>query len=87
MGERALVGIALFDEADARLLVEITRHCLGDADRRWRAEDGSTVTLINPAERALGLIRSPRGGYILPRYRFRRAARTGADLEVARART
>ena len=86
LGERALVEIELLDDVDATLLVEITRYCLGDASRRWRAEDGSTVTLVNPEERALGLLRSPRGGYVLPRYRFRRAVRAGVRREVANVR-
>ncbi len=44
------------------------------------------MTLVNPEARALGLARSPRGGYILPRYRYRRAVRAGATLEAANAR-
>ena len=71
--ERSVDELVLTDDADVLLVLGILRHCLEDSGRRWRAEDGSTVALLNPDERALAVLRSPRGRYLVPRYRLKRS--------------
>lgn len=53
----AVDTLVLIDDADVLLVLGILRHCLQDTDRRWRAEDGSTVLLLNPDERVLAVLR------------------------------
>jgi len=73
--ERAIADLILTDDEDARLVIAVLRHCLFDVDHQWRADDGSIVHLLNPAERTLVMLRGPRGAFVLPAYAFRRFAR------------
>ncbi|HVC32592.1 MAG TPA: DUF2397 family protein [Chloroflexota bacterium] len=81
--ERAIADLILTDDEDARLVIEVLRHCLFDVDHRWRSDDGSIVHLLNPDERTLVMLRGPRGAYVLPSYRFRRFTRARRPAEVA----
>lgn len=72
-GDRAISAFPVSDESDVFLVVEVLRQCLLAVGYRWRAEDGSTVSLLNPTEPNLAVLRGPRGRYILPHYVFRRA--------------
>lgn len=84
-GEQTITTLALLDDEDARLVIEVVRRCLLDTDHRWRSEDGTTISLINPAERNLAVLRGPRGSYVLPRYAFVRTTRSRRSEEVERA--
>ncbi|HVC34732.1 MAG TPA: DUF2397 family protein [Chloroflexota bacterium] len=74
--EQTIAALVLSDEEDARLAVEVVRRCLIAVDHRWRAEDGSTIRLLNADERRLAVLRGPGGLYVLPRYSFVRATTT-----------
>jgi uncharacterized protein (TIGR02677 family) len=86
VGEREITAMPIADDADVRIIVEVARRCVEDVDRRWRADDGSLIALLDPAERRAAILRGDRGCYILPRFRFRRLAPTGPSPR-ARERT
>jgi hypothetical protein len=53
-------------------LTEVIDNCLSDVSHQYRAPDGSTIVLLNPAERGYALLRASDGMLLLPRYRLQR---------------
>lgn len=54
------------------LLTEVIDNCLSDVSHQYRAADGSTIVLLNPAEERYALLRAADGMLLLPRYRLQR---------------
>ncbi len=58
--------------AERSLLTEVIDNCLSDVSHQYRAPDGSTIVLLNPAEVQYALLRAADGMLLLPRYRLQR---------------
>ena len=54
------------------LLTEVIDNCLSDVSHQYRAPDGSTIVMLNPAEVQYALLRASDGMLLLPRYRLQR---------------
>jgi uncharacterized protein (TIGR02677 family) len=69
-GTLDLAEVWLESAAERNALLAVVRGCLRDAQRRYRAPDGSTIALLNPAETNYGLLKAPDGSILMPRYRL-----------------
>ncbi len=79
LGDSDVAQLPISDDEDARAAVEVVRRCLLSAGQVWRAEDGTTIALLNPQESHLTFLRAPHAAYVLPWYRFRRSGRAGPN--------
>ncbi|MEO8972466.1 MAG: DUF2397 family protein, partial [Ktedonobacteraceae bacterium] len=61
------------------LLNEVIDNCLSDVNHQYRAADGSTIVLLNPAEQKYALLRAKDGILLLPRYRLQRQEATNGN--------
>lgn len=74
----ALFAIGMLDVAEVTLqsaaersaLLAAVQGCLRDSRHQYHAPDGSTIVLLNPAEKSYGLLRAPDGAILMPRYRL-----------------
>lgn len=65
------------------ILTEVIDRCLGDTNHQYQAPDGSTVTLLNPHEKAYILLHASDGVLLLPRYRLRHQNPKQVSLSLA----
>lgn len=78
LGTLDLAEIILQSAAERNALLAAVQGCLRDSRHQYRAPDGSTIILLNPAEQNYGLLRAPDGSLLMPRYRLMRQAKEGA---------
>jgi uncharacterized protein (TIGR02677 family) len=57
---------------DRALLTEVIDSCLGNGNHQYKAPDGSTIILLNPAETTYTILRAIDGMLLLPRYHLQR---------------
>jgi uncharacterized protein (TIGR02677 family) len=70
VGTLDLAEVVLHSAAERNALLAAVQGCLRDSRHQYRAPDGSTIVLLNPAETNYGLLRAPDGALLMPRYRL-----------------
>lgn len=78
VGMLDLAEVTLHSAAERNALLAAVQGCLRDSQHQYRAPDGSTIILLNPAEKAYGLLQAPDGALLMPRYRLARKEKGAA---------